>query len=205
MNLVTTSNVTTMSSLEIAELTGKRHDNVMQDIRNTLEQAGIDALKFEGYYTASNGKQNPCYNLPKLECDLIVTGYSVPYRLAVLKRWQELEAKTSRPMSPAEILVQQAQMLLAQERKLNEVDARVALLESKQNPDNDGFYSIKAFANINGVRLTNALASHLGKRCTKLSKEYGVMTGTVPDSQFGTVHTYHESILEEIFEELLDK
>lgn len=39
---------TTMSSREIAELTGKRHDNVTRDIRNMLEELGEDVLSFEG-------------------------------------------------------------------------------------------------------------------------------------------------------------
>ena len=59
-----------MSSLQIAEITGKRHDGVLRDIREILEQAGIEAHKFVGYYIATNGKQNPCYHLPRRECDL---------------------------------------------------------------------------------------------------------------------------------------
>ena len=39
-----------MSSLEIAKLTGKEHFNVMRDIENTLGDAGIGAIKFEGSY-----------------------------------------------------------------------------------------------------------------------------------------------------------
>ena len=37
----------TMSSREIAELTGKRHDNVMADIRSMLSELKIDVLTFQ--------------------------------------------------------------------------------------------------------------------------------------------------------------
>lgn len=37
----------TMSSLEISELTGKRHDNVSRDIKKMLQELSLDILKFE--------------------------------------------------------------------------------------------------------------------------------------------------------------
>jgi hypothetical protein len=87
-----------MSSLEIAKLTGKQHFNVLRDIRNTLEQAGIPAINFEGSEfrtTPTGGKGLPftIYNLPRAECDLVVSGYSVKYRWAIIQRWHELERK----------------------------------------------------------------------------------------------------------------
>lgn len=88
----TPSGELTMSSLQIAEITGKDHKNVMRDIRDTLEQAEIGALKFERTYTDSQNKDRPCYILPRRECDLVVSGYSVKYRLAIIDRWHELEA-----------------------------------------------------------------------------------------------------------------
>jgi len=77
----------TMSSLLIAEITGKEHANVMRDIRTVLEQAEIPALRFEGCYKGGNGKDLPCYLLPRRECDLVVSGYSVKYRLAIIKQF----------------------------------------------------------------------------------------------------------------------
>ncbi len=88
-------NQQTMSSLEIAELTGKNHPDVLRDIRNVLQQAEIGESKFASTYLSAQNKELPCYNLPKRECDLVISGYSVKYRLAIIDRWQELE--TSQP------------------------------------------------------------------------------------------------------------
>lgn len=85
-------NSVTMSSREIAELTGKRHSDVIRDIENVLSQAEIDERKFASSYKDSNNKLQKEYQLPKRECDLVVSGYSVKYRLAIIDRWQELES-----------------------------------------------------------------------------------------------------------------
>ncbi|MFY9291550.1 MAG: Rha family transcriptional regulator [Methylorubrum rhodinum] len=89
-----------MSSLEIAERTGKSHDNVLRDIRVMLEALG-DGLKFEGIYRDRANRQKPCFHLPKRECLVLVTGYSIPMRAAVGDRWQELEAQVAAPAGPA--------------------------------------------------------------------------------------------------------
>ena len=65
IGLSNTSDVKTMSSLEIAELTGKDHRNVMRDIRVMFEQ--LDNLKgllsLEHTYThPQNGYKYKCYH-----------------------------------------------------------------------------------------------------------------------------------------------
>jgi phage regulator Rha-like protein len=128
--------VKTMSSLEIAELTGKRHDNVLSDIQRILGEAEIDALKFKGVYRGGNGESRPCYHLPRFECDLVISGYSVPYRKAIIKRWHELEAKAlaeanarieqkpEEPDYPA-LLRQASDMLLRAATRLEEQKPKV--------------------------------------------------------------------------------
>lgn len=91
---------TTMSSREIAELTGKRHDNVMRDARDMLiELHGKGGLlKFEGtYLNEQNGQRYPLYDLPKRESLILVSGYNLTMRAKIIDRWQELEAQASDP------------------------------------------------------------------------------------------------------------
>lgn len=65
MKTLTTA-VTSMSSLEIAELTGKQHKDVLYDIRNMLKELGILAADFSAT-RISRGKEYECFNLPKRE------------------------------------------------------------------------------------------------------------------------------------------
>lgn len=94
--------VLTMSSLEIAELTGKRHDNVIVDIRAMMESLGYAALTFQGYYKGANGKQLPLFNLPRDLTETLITGYSIPLRHKVIVRLRELENQVAKP-TPANL------------------------------------------------------------------------------------------------------
>ena len=47
----------TMSSLEIAELTDKRHNNVLRDIRNMLNELELAELRFEHSYKDKNSRE----------------------------------------------------------------------------------------------------------------------------------------------------
>ena len=86
-----------MTSLEIAELTGKQHKNLMRDIRN-MEPAWEKAcgLKFEltsRTIIQPNGgtREVPCYSLTKMECLYIATKFNDEARARLVLRWRELE------------------------------------------------------------------------------------------------------------------
>lgn len=69
-----------MSSLEIAELTGKRHDAILRDIRNLLKQ-GVSHHNFvETSYKQPQPrggyKELPCFELTKKGCLILASGYT---------------------------------------------------------------------------------------------------------------------------------
>ena len=92
-NIININTVQTMTSLEIAELTGKQHKNVMQAIRN-MEPAWekVTGLKFQlSGYKDSTGRSLPCYVLTKTECLYIATKFNDEARAKLVLRWEELE------------------------------------------------------------------------------------------------------------------
>jgi phage regulator Rha-like protein len=84
--------VATMTSREIAELTGKNHSDVMRDIRNMLEGLGEDQSSFADIFFDSYNRPQPCFKLPQDETICLMTGYDPKARMAVIKRWKELES-----------------------------------------------------------------------------------------------------------------
>lgn len=91
-----------MTSLEIAELTGKQHKDVLKAVRN-MEPAWekVQGLKFQlssRIYHLPNGgtKEVPCYSLTKIECLYIATKFNDEARARLVLRWQELEMEDVR-------------------------------------------------------------------------------------------------------------
>ncbi|WP_375653048.1 MULTISPECIES: Rha family transcriptional regulator [unclassified Bartonella] len=94
-NLVNTQTTLTMSSREIAKLCDKRHDNIVRDIRQICTDLKIEVSKFQGNYKDSTGRKLVCYNLPKRECLILVSGYSTVLRSKIIDRWIELEGQSA--------------------------------------------------------------------------------------------------------------
>ncbi|WP_375276184.1 Rha family transcriptional regulator [Methylorubrum thiocyanatum] len=93
----------TMSSLEIADRTKKNHADVIRDIkvqlRRLLGDGGLSKFA-DTYVHPQNGQTYQCFNLPKRESLILVSGYSVELRAAIIDRWAELEAQVAGPALP---------------------------------------------------------------------------------------------------------
>ena len=83
----------TMSSREIAQLTGKDHRHVLADIRKMFEELGETSAGFSADLPDAYGRPQPAFKLPKRETLILVSGYNVGMRAKIIDRWQELEAR----------------------------------------------------------------------------------------------------------------
>lgn len=97
-SILNVNSVATMTSREIAELTGKEHKNVLADIRDMLAALSLDTADFSAVYLSENGQYYDCFKLPERECLILVSGYSIAMRAKIIDRWQELEAQTAQPV-----------------------------------------------------------------------------------------------------------
>lgn len=128
-------NLKGMTSLEIAEVTGKRHDAILRDIRNLLKQ-GVAAHNFvETSYTDKSNRQSPCFNLTPKGCLILASGYDAVLRERIIDRLETLElGKPKVPQSFSEALqlaADQAKQIEQQQRTIEQKDAKITKLQPK--------------------------------------------------------------------------
>lgn len=88
----------TMSSREIAVLTGKRHPDVKRDIVAMLSDLKEDVSGFAHIYSDSRSRQQTEYLLDREHTECLLTGYSPMLRMRVIRRWRELESQAESPV-----------------------------------------------------------------------------------------------------------
>ena len=148
MNIVNFgADVQKMTSREIAELTGKRHDHVMTDIRKMLlelhGEGGLPSFR-DTHRNEQNGQSYPIFNLPKRETMILVSGYSIPMRARIVDRWEALETGKAKPV------------MVAQPYSASEVTAlQLALVSAQMSAD---ILRIEGSARLGMVRKAHELA-----------------------------------------------
>lgn len=116
-----------------------------------------------------------------------------------------------KPMSQAELLLQQAQVIvdlekrqIAQEGKIQQLTKDFDYLKSKTNNTPD-FYSVVGYCSLKGISINLEDAKQLGKEASKICKDNGIKTGSLPDPRFGRIKTYPYRVLESVIESKISK
>lgn len=205
---VTINTDKTITSMEVAEMVGKEHSKLLRDIRTYTEQlneANLGLVDFfqESTYIDKKGETRPCYNVTKKGCEFIahkLTGIKgTAFTARYINRFHDMEEEL-KPKSPAEMLVVYANQLLENERRMNTIESKVNEINARITTHNEDYFTIAGYASLRGVNIDTSKANMLGRKATKLSREYGYDIGKVTDTRFGKVNSYHLDILKNIFE-----
>lgn len=177
-NTVLTQNVQpTMSSREIALLTDKRHGHVIRDICAMCESLYShdpkkDRFDFEGVLVnrRDDNGQIAGIDLDRYHSEVLVTGYDVKRRAAVIKRWFDLETGTAKPafqvpQSMAEALrlaADQAEQIEQQQAVIEQARPSVEFVERYVSADsgNKGFRQVAKLLNAKEPALRAFLCDH---------------------------------------------
>ena len=108
-----------MTSLQIAEITGKPHADVMKAIRkmepawSKINEGNFSLVE----YKDKKGETRPCYSLNKEECLYIATKFNDEARAKLIKRWKELEEQHRKPSVPQNYLEALKSLVKSEEDK----------------------------------------------------------------------------------------
>jgi len=188
------SSTPTMSSLEIAEMTGKTPSNVTRDIKVMCEQLGYSNLNSnttQGVTVVLNDKgQIREVLLDRDHALTLVTGYDAKARMAINRRWVELEDMIRVPKTFIEAMQLATQTLIENESLKEEVraltdqrdDLQIELDQSME------WLSIKKVAAYNNLHWKQIPWLPL--------KRHGIQTGRIPHKVFDAnfpdgVNMYH--------------
>lgn len=109
-----------ISSLEIAQLTGKTHSHVMRDIRNMepaweeVHQSKFGLMQIQEKLPNGGYRLRPCYMLSKKECLFIATKFNDVARARLILRWEQLETERKQAVKaePQKLLVTEREILM---------------------------------------------------------------------------------------------
>ncbi|MCO7575324.1 MULTISPECIES: Rha family transcriptional regulator [Pseudomonas chlororaphis group] len=147
----------TMSSQEIAELVGSRHDKVKQSIDRLVERGVISQPPVGDGPKAANGVVVQEYLVSKRDSFVVVAQLCPEFTAALVDRWQALEEQAARPMTQAEITAANANHLVAVERQQRE--QQVALERIEQKVEDLGRFHVWDYCPQNCLSLTGVKAA----------------------------------------------
>lgn len=130
MNMII-SNAPAMSSQEIADLVGSRHDKVKQSIERLVERRVIAQPPMGDGPKAGNGVIVQEYLVNKRDSFVVVAQLCPEFTAALVDRWQALEERAAQPMTQAEITAANANHLVAVERQQREQQVAIERIETR--------------------------------------------------------------------------
>ena len=115
----------TLTSLEVAEITGKRHDNILSDIRDEISKLGAERglLIFqETYYVNEQNRQKyPMFNLNYKGVLQLGARYNAETRFRLIEKIEQLQ----KPMTVEDMIILQANEMKSVKHRIDIVENKV--------------------------------------------------------------------------------
>lgn len=124
----------TLTSVEVAEMVGKPHNDLMKDIRRYTSQFNVGNISHVEFFTENTyldkkGQERPCYLVTKKGCEFIahkLTGVKgTEFTAKYINRFHELEEHVQKPRTALEQIALLAQGALELEEKVDSVEQEV--------------------------------------------------------------------------------
>jgi len=132
----------TITSLEVSEMVGRDHNEVLKDVRRIighLDQGNLPRVEYfiESTYRGGNGQERPSYLLTKKGCELYSTRMTgekgTQFAVAYIERFNKMENHIKENEVDLSMLSPELRALINIEKKQLEQDVRLETVEKKQD------------------------------------------------------------------------
>lgn len=174
LNVVNIDGKNVVDSLEVSQLIGKQHKNLMRDIKNYIEAISESSdlsyhdFFIEGTYINNQNKELPCYLLTKQGCEMVankLTGQKgILFTATYVDKFNKLE-NSYLPKTHLEITQLAINQLVEQDKKLKYIEEEQIKLKENHN-------NIKEVLLLNKDNWKNETTSILNKIVKETGRTY---------------------------------
>lgn len=107
-----------------------------------------------------------------------------------------------KPLTPSEMFLQNAQILVEHDRSIIELKRDVEELKAKQITSPQNYYAVSGYAALYKINCDTTTAKKVGRSASRMCTDMGYVMGSVPDSKYGSVKTYPIDVLENVFRDM---
>ena len=199
----------TITSLELVEQINlfRKEEGKETSLRHEFEEEiGLQKILETQYTHPQNKQKYPMFELTIAQGKQVLLRESKFVRKRVVA-WLERFEEANKPMTAGEILMAQAQGMIALEKAQQAQAEQIALqnerltkIEAKITTKNEDYFTISGYSNIIGKRVPLQLAISLGRKAAKICVQRSIPMGNEYDAKYGFVKSYPTEVLKEIFE-----
>ena len=184
-----------------------RHDTLLNIIRDEFEEEiGLQKILETQYTHPQNKQKYPMFELTIAQGKQVLLRESKFVRRHVVA-WLERFEEANKPMTAGEILMAQAQGMIALEKAQQLQAQQIALqnerltkIEAKITTKNEDYFTISGYSNIIGKKVPLQTAIALGRKAAKICVQRDIPMGNEYDAKYGFVKSYPTEVLREVFE-----
>lgn len=117
-------NKNTLTSLEVAEIVGKEHKNILADIRDEISKLGEERGRLifqQSYYTNLQNKQQPMFILNYKGVLQLGARYNAETRFKLIEKIEQLQ----KPMTVEDMIIMQANEMKSVKHRIDVVENKV--------------------------------------------------------------------------------
>ena len=183
-----------------------QHKTMLAIIRDEFEEEIGQQKILPTSYKDQWNREQPMFELTIAQGKQVLLRESKFVRRHVVA-WLERFEEANKPMTAGEILMAQAQGMIALEKAQQLQAQQIALqnerltkIEAKITTKNEDYFTISGYSNIIGKKVPLQTAIALGRRAAKICVQRDIPMGNEYDAKYGFVKSYPTEVLREVFE-----